>query len=236
MGEIPHAPSKCFEIGLRGRVADVTGMGDEILVTHRVNVGAQPGDDVELVHVVQGRGFGADPEDHQRQEVVDAEPALLQLLDIAFEFVRQEETGAGKHPVVGIAVKQDLARAGELDRRGVGEKQMAEAHEIAARVERRQMLLEVRPLDELGAILLLDGHKHAQDIVQQVASALGDAVEEQRLSKRRRREPRRVLVERVGFYSYGRHGVVSASRIHKKRGGMEMPPRNVVVIESRTSC
>ena len=136
----------------------------------------------------------ADAEDHQRQQFVDAEPAVLEMIDVSVEFLGEEEARAGEHPVVGVAIEQDLAHARELDRRGVGEEQVTVAEAGCGRIERDEMLLQVAPLDELRPVLLIDRHEHPQDVLEQVAAALGDAVEEHRRAQRRgakRRPPRR---------------------------------------------
>jgi hypothetical protein len=54
-------------------------------------------------------------------------------------------------------------------------------------------------LDELGGVMLLDRHEHADDVAKQMAAGLWHAVEEQGLAQRSLFEPAILLVERVRF-------------------------------------
>ena len=166
---------------------------------------SEPRDDVQFIHVTQRRDLWPHAEDHQREQLVGAQPAVLEVIEIVAEFVGQEEARARDDPAVGVAVEEDLAHPRQLDRRGIAEEQVPEAHKISRRIERVEMLLQVGPLNELAAILLIDRHEHAQDVLEQVAATLGQAVEEQRAGQTVRREAKRVLVERIGFDGYEGH-------------------------------
>jgi hypothetical protein len=52
-------------------------------------------------------------------------------------------------------------------------------------------------LDELGRVMLLDRHEHPGDVTQEMAAALGNAVEEQGLAQGTLLEPAILIVERV---------------------------------------
>jgi len=86
-------------------------------------------------------------------------------------------------------------------RRLVGEHEMPPTQEIPFVEESREMLVQQLVLDELRLVLLLDRHKHANNVPQQVAAAFGDAVEEHRPLKRGLLELAVFLVQRVRFDS-----------------------------------
>src|SRR3546814_16580732 len=96
----------------------------------------------------------------------------------------------------------DAARRRRFDRRGVGEEQMPPAEHRTRRIERAAMLLQIGPLDEIAAILLVDRHEHADDVAQQEAAAFRHAVQEHRLAQRRLREAAVLLIERIGFHEH----------------------------------
>src|SRR3546814_4625916 len=60
------------------------------------------------------------------------------------------------HPVIEIAIEEDAARGRGFDRRGVGKEEMTPAEHRARGIEGDAMLLQIGPLDEIAAILLLD--------------------------------------------------------------------------------
>src|SRR3546814_4765177 len=88
------------------------------------------------------------------------------MIHIADELFGDEEACPRDHPVIGIAIEKDAARRRRFDRRGVGEEQMPPAEHRTRRIERAAMLLQIGPLDEIAAILLVDRHEHADDVAR----------------------------------------------------------------------
>jgi hypothetical protein len=76
-------------------------------------------------------------------------------------------------------------------------------------------------LDELNAILLLDGHKHPDDVAKQVAPTLGHAVKEQRMLERPLDKFAVFLVERIRLEA------------HDRSSGRSFPPSRDVCWSNR---
>src|SRR3546814_8758700 len=89
------------------------------------------------------------------------------------------------------------------------------------------MLLQIGPLDEIAAILLVDRHEHADDVAQQVAAAFRNAVQEHRLAQRRLRAAAVLLIERIGFHEHFGHDSTLSWRLKKTGRHVAMPPRPV---------
>jgi len=104
------------------------------------------------------------------------------MLELSLKLIGKMKTRTRQDPIVRVAIEQYLSDMGELDGGSVCEEEVAEAHVAASRIEGGEVLSQIRPLDELLSVLLLDRHEHPQDVAQQVAAALRDAVEEQGLS------------------------------------------------------
>ena len=85
------------------------------------------------------------------------------------------------------------------DRGHVAEHEVPVAHEVARVGKGAEVLAQDMVLDELHLILLLERDEHADDVLHQVATAFGHAVEEQRLLQRLVLELEVLLVERVGL-------------------------------------
>src|SRR3546814_2221430 len=97
---------------------------------------------------------------------------------------------------------------------------MPPAEQRTRRIERAAMLLQIGPLDEIAAILLVDRHEHVDDVAQQVAAAFRNAVQEHRLAQRRLREAAVLLIERIGFHEHFGHDSPLSWRL-KKTGRSE---------------
>ncbi len=110
-------------------------MFHQVFVPDRHDVGAKPCDDIQVIHVGQRRHLRADTENHERQKVVDADPAFLQIIEIGLELVGNIEACSGQNPVVGVAVQQDFSDMRQFDGRSVRKEQMSEAHIVSGGVE-----------------------------------------------------------------------------------------------------
>jgi hypothetical protein len=77
---------------------------------------------------------------------------------------------------------------------------MTPTQAVPGAVEGGKVLLKEMILDELCLVLIFDRHKHADDISEQVAAALGYAVQEQGLPKWALNEFAVFLVKRIRLH------------------------------------
>ena len=84
MGEMPQASSSSAKKFSASGAFELARLRTQILIADRIDrAGAQPGNHVELVHIRELRLLVAHSEDHQGEQVVDAEPATLDKIDIS---------------------------------------------------------------------------------------------------------------------------------------------------------
>ena len=108
--------------------------------------------------------------DHHVQDCLDGKRAFLEQFE-PLELFADKETPARDDPIIRVANQEDLPGLADRDRTHVAEQKVAPAQEITIASEGFEMIPDDLVLNELGVILLLDGHEHSNDVAQQMAAA-----------------------------------------------------------------